>query len=149
MPNLSTRHHAEHLIWRHGHIQEGNSGKESSLHSCILHEPGPTLYMQAVPMYTVVVGARTEGPSCQVVTTGLPGGHSLVSFPLPGGEEQLLPGEPQWSNYVRGVVANFPGEQIVCRLRLDLPLCRVCFVQAKYTRRVWSLATDRCPYKHL
>lgn len=63
----------------------------------------------AVPMYTVVVGARTEGPSCQVVTTGLPGGHSLVSFPLPGGEEQLLPGEPQWSNYVRGVVANFPG----------------------------------------
>lgn len=67
----------------------------------------------ALPMGTVVVGSKAAPDSCcQIVSTNVPGAsshHSACSFPLPTPQKELLPGEPSWANYVKGVVANFPG----------------------------------------
>ncbi|XP_077527423.1 galactokinase-like [Haemaphysalis longicornis] len=61
----------------------------------------------AMPMYTVVVGSATKGSStCNVHSLGFP---EPASFSLPSQENPLKPGPPSWSNYVRGVVAHFPG----------------------------------------
>lgn len=67
----------------------------------------------ALPMGTVVVGAKAAPDACcQIVSSNVPGAsshHSACSFPLPTAQQELLPGEPAWANYVKGVVANFPG----------------------------------------
>ncbi|EEC01106.1 galactokinase, putative [Ixodes scapularis] len=70
----------------------------------------------ALPMGTVVVGAKAAPDACcQVVSSNVPGAsshHSACSFPLPTAHQELLPGEPAWANYVKGVVANFPGSSV-------------------------------------
>ncbi|KAH9382704.1 hypothetical protein HPB48_023260 [Haemaphysalis longicornis] len=61
----------------------------------------------AMPMHTVVVGSAVKGSStCNVHSLGFP---EPASFFLPSQENPLKPGPPSWSNYVRGVVAHFPG----------------------------------------
>ncbi|XP_037571635.1 galactokinase [Dermacentor silvarum] len=61
----------------------------------------------AMPMYTVVVGSAVVGSSmCNVHSLSYP---EPASFELPSEENPLKPGGPSWSNYVRGVVAHFPG----------------------------------------
>lgn len=60
-----------------------------------------------LPMYTVLVGSAVEGSTlCNVHSLNYP---EPASFSLPSEGKSLKPGEPSWSNYVRGVVAHFPG----------------------------------------
>ncbi|KAH7944488.1 hypothetical protein HPB52_020242 [Rhipicephalus sanguineus] len=62
----------------------------------------------AMPLYTVVIGSPVVGSSvCNVHSLDYP---EPASFQLPTEESPLKPGEPSWSNYVRGVVAHFPGK---------------------------------------
>ncbi|KAH7948777.1 hypothetical protein HPB49_002147 [Dermacentor silvarum] len=64
-------------------------------------------FRKAMPMYTVVVGSAVVGSSmCNVHSLSYP---EPASFELPSEENPLKPGGPSWSNYVRGVVAHFPG----------------------------------------
>ncbi|XP_037521461.1 galactokinase [Rhipicephalus sanguineus] len=64
----------------------------------------------AMPLYTVVVGSPVVGSSvCNVHSLDYP---EPASFQLPTEESPLKPGEPSWSNYVRGVVAHFPGKSL-------------------------------------
>ncbi|XP_064478000.1 galactokinase-like [Ornithodoros turicata] len=62
----------------------------------------------ALPMYTVVVASQSGNSSCTVVAASLPK-EETAHFSLPTSQEPLVPGDPFWSNYVKGVVANFPG----------------------------------------
>ncbi|KAH8038182.1 hypothetical protein HPB51_024713 [Rhipicephalus microplus] len=61
----------------------------------------------AMPLYTVVVGSPVVGSSmCNIYSVDYP---EPATFQLPSEANPLTPGEPSWSNYVRGVVAHFPG----------------------------------------
>lgn len=61
----------------------------------------------AMPLYTVVVGSPVTGSTvCNVHSLDYP---EPASFQLPSDGNALKPGTPSWSNYVRGVVAHFPG----------------------------------------
>ncbi|XP_063240981.1 galactokinase-like isoform X2 [Bacillus rossius redtenbacheri] len=60
-------------------------------------------------MVTVVVGRKNDSDECNVVTTFQDTDQPpRVTFPAPS-KGQLEPGAPAWSNYVKGVVANFKG----------------------------------------
>ncbi|XP_063362010.1 galactokinase-like [Cydia amplana] len=61
----------------------------------------------ALPFLTVVVGANNDTSTCCVVSV-IDSGRKEATFPTPS-SGQLKPGEPAWANYVKGVVANFPG----------------------------------------
>lgn len=64
----------------------------------------------ALPMVTVVVGNKVaSGNNCTVCTLAdSVGGNKKACFKAPSTGNGLVPGEPKWSNYVKGVVANFP-----------------------------------------
>lgn len=64
----------------------------------------------ALPQVTVVVGSKSSGDQCSVVTTteGADSPHD-VQFSLPSEEQPLQPGSPKWANYVKGVVQNYKG----------------------------------------
>lgn len=68
----------------------------------------------ALPMVTVVVGNKAGGGNdCSVCTlSDTVGDVTKVSFPAPATTSDLQPGEPEWCNYVKGVVANFPVKPI-------------------------------------
>ncbi|MPC89855.1 Galactokinase [Portunus trituberculatus] len=68
------------------------------------------VFPMALPMVTVVVGRRVEGGCCRVHTMSTQADKPhQVEFPAPSPSTTLQPGSPAWANYVKGVVANFPG----------------------------------------
>ena len=48
-----------------------------------------------------------DGDDCEVVTAANVDEHR-VSFQLPSKTTPLMPGKPNWANYIKGVVAVFP-----------------------------------------
>lgn len=64
----------------------------------------------ALPMVTVVVGNKVvSGNECSVCTlSDAVGDVTKMSFSA----DDLKPGKPEWCNYVKGVVANFPVKSI-------------------------------------
>ncbi|XP_043212108.1 galactokinase-like [Amphibalanus amphitrite] len=68
------------------------------------------VFPMALPLVTVVVGGRSDSDQCHVTTLAAGADAPLsVTFDLPTEEAPLRPGPPAWSNYVKGVVANFKG----------------------------------------
>ncbi|KAI5634857.1 galactokinase galactose-binding signature domain-containing protein [Phthorimaea operculella] len=63
----------------------------------------------ALPFLTVVVGAPNSSTTCNVLSVLASGEELKTSFQVPTPQSPLKPGEPAWANYVKGVVANFPG----------------------------------------
>ena len=64
------------------------------------------ILIQALPMVTILVGRKTEGDTCRVETLAEGADDpTYTEFPT----KSLSPGSPKWANYVKGVVANFPG----------------------------------------
>ncbi|XP_074601544.1 N-acetylgalactosamine kinase [Brevipalpus obovatus] len=63
----------------------------------------------AIPLYTVVVGSANELDVCRVHTL-----YEQADKPhqMELKYDQLKPEPPVWSNYVKGVMANFPGSKI-------------------------------------
>lgn len=61
----------------------------------------------ALPLVTVVVGnPTTDAPQCRIVTTAKTGESDSFELSL---EANPIPKANHWSNYVRGVVANYHG----------------------------------------
>ncbi|XP_068631840.1 galactokinase-like [Battus philenor] len=60
----------------------------------------------ALPFKTVVVGSYNNTDVCNVVSVMVDGQELRSSFP--SSAEALKPGPPAWTNYVKGVLANFP-----------------------------------------
>lgn len=70
-----------------------------------------------------MVGTSNNSAECNVVSV-LPSGEVVsASFSAPTKSTVLRPGPPAWSNYVKGVVANFPGKfmNISIGIRLEGP----------------------------
>ncbi|CAH0578996.1 unnamed protein product [Chrysodeixis includens] len=63
----------------------------------------------ALPFVTVVVGALNNTGECNVISILGSGEELKASFLAPTASSPLKPGTPAWANYVKGVVANFPG----------------------------------------
>lgn len=64
----------------------------------------------AIPLYTIVVGRLKESGSCRLLTMCSVADHPReVEFQVPSDQTPLLPGQPKWANYVKGVVANYKG----------------------------------------
>ncbi|XP_026725361.1 galactokinase-like [Trichoplusia ni] len=63
----------------------------------------------ALPFVTVVVGALNNTGECNVISVLGSGEEVKASFLAPTPSSPLKPGSPAWANYVKGVVANFPG----------------------------------------
>ncbi|XP_035223648.1 galactokinase-like [Stegodyphus dumicola] len=67
----------------------------------------------ALPMATVVVGRQSSSRMCRIITTCPYVDDPIeVEFEIPDDEsgKLLTPGKPMWTNYVKGVVANFKGK---------------------------------------
>lgn len=59
-------------------------------------------------MVTVIVGSKTSGQKCCVVTlTEAADEPRVVDFDLPNELTPLLRGQPNWANYVKGVVQHY------------------------------------------
>lgn len=65
----------------------------------------------ALPLVTVIVGRKTDGPQCRVMTTSEDlKKNSYTEFDCPlEDRESLTPGEPSWANYVKGVLYFYKG----------------------------------------
>jgi len=71
---------------------------------------GGLVFPMALPLVTVVVGGASPSGQCHVTTLSPGADRPLsVQFPAPSETTPLKPGPPAWANYVKGVVANFPG----------------------------------------
>ena len=67
-------------------------------------------YFKAIPLYTLVLGTKTDSGVCRVLTTSPTADEPrLTEFNLPTDKQALQPGIPKWANYVKGVVAFFKG----------------------------------------
>ena len=65
--------------------------------------------LQALPQVTIVVGCiNTSEHTISIVTTAeLADEPKHVDFPCPTLSNPLIPGKPNWANYVKGVVQCF------------------------------------------
>ncbi|XP_022313681.1 galactokinase-like [Crassostrea virginica] len=71
------------------------------------------VFPMALPQVTVLVGKRSEGNMCRVLTLAESvDDPKFVEFPVPSAESPLTPGSPKWANYVKGVVANYIGSVV-------------------------------------
>ncbi|XP_028027952.1 galactokinase-like [Bombyx mandarina] len=61
----------------------------------------------AIPFLTVVVGSYNNTDVCRVITVLASGEELEASFPATI-KAELRPGQPEWANYIKGVIANFP-----------------------------------------
>lgn len=68
------------------------------------------VFPMAIERYTVIVGAKIDGKSCEMVTSAKVDPPTQIQFNLPTKEEPLIAGTPAWADYVKGVVTFFPGE---------------------------------------
>ena len=76
---------------------------------------------------TVVVGRRSDSGQCHVTTLAAGADAPLsVAFDLPSSAAPLQPGPPAWSNYVKGVVANFKGMWRYCGSAVDMFVVFFC-----------------------
>lgn len=67
--------------------------------------------LQALPLVTILVGRERDGDICRIFTLAEgPNEPKLVEFLVPK-IQKLEPGSPKWANYIKGVVAKFPGKQ--------------------------------------
>ncbi|KOB65332.1 Galactokinase-like protein [Operophtera brumata] len=64
----------------------------------------------ALPFLTITVGAPNNTDQCRIISILATGEELQTSFPTPA-SSPLKPGSPAWANYVKGVVANFPGHK--------------------------------------
>lgn len=65
-------------------------------------------------MVTVIVGSKTSGQKCCVVTlTEAADEPRVVDFDLPNELTPLLRGQPNWANYVKGVVQHYRGNLLL------------------------------------
>lgn len=65
------------------------------------------VFPMALPLVTIVVGRRTQSGLCRVETLNDGADKpKYAEFSTTG----LAPGVPKWANYVKGVVAKFPGD---------------------------------------
>ena len=60
-------------------------------------------------MVTCVVGRQINGTACKILTTADGEKHDVIKFE----KASLLPGEPSWLNYVKGVMANFANNAVM------------------------------------
>lgn len=67
-------------------------------------------FLQALELVTVIVGRKSDGNVCRLATCaqGVDEPH-VITFPVHTPDSPLVPGKPSWANYVKGVIANFPG----------------------------------------
>ncbi|CAH0701437.1 unnamed protein product [Spodoptera exigua] len=63
----------------------------------------------ALPFVTLIVGGLNGTGDCRLVSVLGTGEEVSTSFQAPTPLSPLKPGPPAWANYVKGVVANFPG----------------------------------------
>ncbi|KAK3866370.1 hypothetical protein Pcinc_028091 [Petrolisthes cinctipes] len=68
------------------------------------------VFPMALPLVTVIVGNKNESGICRVQTlTDMADRPLQVEFEAPTSTSQLTPSSPAWANYIKGVVAYFPG----------------------------------------
>jgi len=65
------------------------------------------VFPMALPMVTVIVGSQTSSGTCRVETLTDNADEPLYTEFVPS---NLSPGKPKWCNYVKGVVAQMPGD---------------------------------------
>lgn len=68
------------------------------------------VFPMALELVTVIVGRKSDGNVCRLATCaqGVDEPH-VITFPIHTPDSPLVPGKPSWANYVKGVIANFPG----------------------------------------
>lgn len=76
----------------------------------------PFFLYQALPFVTLIVGGLNSTGECRLVSILGTGEEVTTSFTAPTASAPLKPGPPAWANYVKGVVANFPGRNFLCVL---------------------------------
>ena len=69
-----------------------------------------SLFLQALELVTVIVGRKSDGDVCHLGTCAQGVDEPHITFPVPTPENPLAPGKLSWANYVKGVIANFPGQ---------------------------------------
>ena len=68
------------------------------------------VWLQALPLVTVMVGSRTPDQNVSIVTTTEAVDEPRrVDFVLPKDNKPLSPGQPSWANYIKGVVQHYRG----------------------------------------
>ena len=63
---------------------------------------------QAIPQVTLAVARPNDGDKIRVFTTAVKEDASAI-FSVPTESVRLEPGSPSWANYVKGVIALYPG----------------------------------------
>lgn len=103
----------------------------------------------ALPMVTVMVGSKTSGQKCCVVTlTEAADEPRMVDFDLPNELTPLLRGQPNWANYVKGVVQHYrarpvPGFRAV--IASSVPLGGGLSSSASLEVAVYTFLQQLCP----
>lgn len=71
------------------------------------------VFPMALPNVTIVVGKKNNSNFCCILTSNENvDKHRKVKFSLPSEENPLVPGDPKWANYVKGVVQYFEGPRM-------------------------------------
>lgn len=70
-----------------------------------LERPDKLVSIQALGYSTIVVGAYNDSLECRLFSMN---GDLETSFPVHTSSRPLQPGTPDWANYIKGVIANFP-----------------------------------------
>ncbi|XP_042214264.1 galactokinase-like [Homarus americanus] len=69
------------------------------------------VFPMALPLVTVIIGRKTQSGLCRIQTLSEFADKPLqVAFKTPSSSAPLTRGAPNWANYIKGVVANFPGD---------------------------------------
>uniref|UniRef100_A0A671PPC2 Galactokinase 1 n=1 Tax=Sinocyclocheilus anshuiensis TaxID=1608454 RepID=A0A671PPC2_9TELE len=103
----------------------------------------------ALPMVTVIVGSKISGQKCCVVTqTEAADEPRVVHFDLPNELAPLLRGQPNWANYVKGVVQHYrarpiPGFRAV--IANSVPLGGGLSSSASLEVAVYTFLQQLCP----
>ena len=64
--------------------------------------------LQALQQVTVVVGAKTNDGVIRVTTCSESADHPhTYQFNVPSANQPLIPGNPKWANYIKGVIQNY------------------------------------------
>ncbi|XP_016427671.1 galactokinase-like [Sinocyclocheilus rhinocerous] len=103
----------------------------------------------ALPMVTVIVGSEISGQKCCVVTlTEAADEPRVVDFDLPNELTPLLRGQPNWANYVKGVVQHYrarpiPGFRVV--IASSVPLGGGLSSSASLEVAMYTFLQQLCP----
>uniref|UniRef100_A0A671L603 Galactokinase 1 n=1 Tax=Sinocyclocheilus anshuiensis TaxID=1608454 RepID=A0A671L603_9TELE len=106
----------------------------------------------ALPMVTVIVGSKISGQKCCVVTlTEAADEPRVVDFDLPNELTPLLRGQPNWANYVKGVIQHYracpiPGFRAV--IASSVPLGGGLSSSASLEVAVYAFLQQLCPGKN-